>query len=78
MTRDNFTLESLAREIAACVRRSPEYRRPPGDTMTMGPFRLVGIVEGHAIVRRPKSALTTVAIKEFDTWTLTDKEGNHV
>jgi hypothetical protein len=76
MARDQFTLEQLASEMARCVRRSPEFRKPPNDRIDSKPFRLVGLVDGYAIVRRPGGALNHVLLPTFDTWTLCDKEGN--
>ena len=75
MPRDNFTMEQLASEMARCARRNPEYRKPPGDLPVFEPFRLVGIADGHAVVRRKGSALTLKPLKDFDTWPETDKDG---
>lgn len=75
MPRDNFTLEHLAGEMAKCVRRNPEFRKPETDAPEWPPFRLVGIVDGHAIARRRGSALMVVELRIFDSWIETDKEG---
>jgi adenylate kinase len=76
MPRDNFMLTNLANEIAKCVRRDPEYRKPPNDPVGRPPFKLVGIIDGHAVIRRPAAVLATYPLKVFDTWQETDKDGN--
>lgn len=78
MPRDNFTLEHLAGEMAKCVRRNPEFRKPETDAPEWPPFRLVGIVDGHAIVRRRGVAMMLVDMKVFDTWLETDKDGKPI
>lgn len=76
MPRDNFTLDYLAKEMAKCVRRDPEYRKAPGDRAdATDPFRLVGIIDGHAVARRRGRAIAIFDLKEFDSWPLVDKNG---
>lgn len=76
MPRDQYTLDHLAGEIAKCVRRNPEFRKPVTDAANVPPFRLVGIVDGHAVVRRRGSQLMIAELRVFDTWPLCDKDGN--
>ncbi len=76
MPRDKFTVDYLAGEMAKSLRRNPEFRKPRNDTIVHDPFRLVGVLDGHAIVRRKGCALATYALKDFDTWIETDKDGN--
>lgn len=76
MPRDNFTLEQLAGEMARCARRNPEYRMPPGRAPVLGPIRIIGIVDGHAVVRGKRAAPSLMPIKDFDQWPETDKDGN--
>lgn len=79
MPRDNFTLEKLASEISRCVRRSPEFRMPPGRPLELGPLKLLGIVDGYAVHRNIRGAApSTTPLKEFDQWQLTDKEGKPI
>lgn len=75
MSRDQFTLDHLAAEMAKCIRRSPEFRKPETDAPAWQPFRLVGIVDGHAVTRRRGAAMMLVELRIFDTWVLTDKDG---
>ncbi len=75
MPRDQFTMDYLANEMAKCVRTDPEFRKPPTDRPDAAPFRLVGIVDGHAVVRRHRASLCLFALKDFDTWPETDKDG---
>lgn len=78
MPRDAYTLEHLAGEIAKCVRRNPEYRKPETDAPEWPPFRLVGIVDGHAVTRRRGAQLMLVELRIFDTWPETDKDGKRL
>lgn len=75
MPRDQFTLDYLATEMAKCVRREPEFRKPATDRPDAAPFRLVGIIDGHAVARRHGASLALFPLKDFDTWTITDKDG---
>lgn len=75
MISDRSTLDRLAKEMANVVRRDPEHRRGPLDAAGREPFRLVGIVADHAIIRRPKRAMMVLPLNEFDAWPLCDKDG---
>jgi hypothetical protein len=75
MPRDQYTLDHLASEMAKCARRNPEFRKPVTDAPEWKPFRLVGVVDGHAVVRRRGAQLMLVELRIFDTWPLCDKDG---
>lgn len=75
MKSDRTTLEHLSNEMARVTRRYAEYRRPAGDDPAVTPFRLLGIVANHAVIRRHASAPMIVALKDFDAWQLVDADG---
>lgn len=75
MPRDKALLQHIADEMSRCIRRDPEYRKPPGDAPGSSPFRVVGFVDGHIIARRKSAALALFDPKKFDQWPETDKDG---
>lgn len=74
---DRTEVEAAARTMNAAAKRLAEYRRQPGDERHSleNPFKLRGIVGKHAVIARFGCLMTTVSLKEWDSWPLVDKAG---
>jgi hypothetical protein len=76
MISDRPTLEDFASQIANCVRRHPEFRQRPNSPAGLRPVKLLGIIDNHAVYRRLGGTVAVARLKDFDAWTIVDKDGN--